>query len=157
MPLDPGETLTASTPPGAHPPKPPVPIADVDLEAPSTGNLRGRRAADGTNWCLCCDTVIKPGALAVFCETHERERNTQLRRRKRTGQRSAEVPIGLIDTIVEKTDVLAAHLGRATAYYNASGRDISDDDWINALMLASKDLFVAVDRGLRTHSSYRSE
>lgn len=155
MQLPEGMTLSAVTPAPSRPGDPPCPMEDVPLLFPN-GDVRGRRATDGTNWCRCCDTTISTHARAAFCQQHRTERNTQQQQALRAQDRPqvVGVPADIVDTIVAKTDRLQAALGRATAEFNRMAKP-PVGSWIDDLMLIAKDLSLAVDYGLRPASSHQ--
>jgi hypothetical protein len=130
-------------------------MEDVPLLFPD-GNVRGRRAPDGTNWCRCCDTTISDHARAAFCLQHRTERNTQKQQARRAQDRPPVVGVRaeIVDTIVGRTDRLLSALGRATAEFNRLSNP-PVGSWIDDLMLVAKDLSLAVDYGLRPLSSHQ--
>lgn len=160
MPLVESLVLSEDTPEASRPTKRVVPMSGVDLNSARSGRPRGRRAPDGTMWCLCCDTTIGTAENAAFCDVHRKERNKLKQRRARASMDvtpdARAVPGNAIDMVVEATENLMIEIGRATANFNREGRDTEEDEWINSLMLAAKELTLAVDRGLRPHSGYGS-
>ncbi|NEK86950.1 hypothetical protein GCU60_14490 [Blastococcus saxobsidens] len=148
-----GLTLDQVSNPASRPTEGPISMEDVPLRFP-TGDVRGRRAPDGTNWCRCCDTTISDHPKAAFCLPHRTERNTQKQQARRAQDRPplVGVPAELVDVLVTRTDRLLTALGRATAEFN-SMKPPPVGSWIDDLMLVAKDLSLAVDYGLRPVSS----
>ena len=155
MPQPEGLTLDQVSNPASRPSEGPISMEDVPLRFP-TGDVRGRRAPDGTNWCRCCDTTISDHPKAAFCLPHRTERNTQKQQARRAQDRPpvVGVPAEVIDVIVSRTDRLHTALGRATQEFN-SMRNPPVGGWVDDLMLIAKDLTRAVDAGLRPASANR--
>ncbi|WNV74452.1 hypothetical protein [Geodermatophilus sp. DSM 44513] len=155
MPLPEGVPLDRVTSAASRPEEPACAMEDVPVLFPD-GDVRGRRASDGTNWCRCCDTTISTHARAAFCLQHRTERNTQIQQSRRGQDRPPVVGVRaeVVDTIVGKTDRLLAALGRATAEFNRMPNP-PVGSWIDDLMLVAKDLSLAVDYGLRPVSSHQ--
>jgi len=119
-PLAPGHKLGHDVRGESRPRQPKIALDQVDRHFPD-GEARGRRGSDGTNWCLCCDTVIGLGPRAAFCAAHSPERNTVLQAAGRA-ERATQVslPMDAVDKVVDSTDRLLTVLGRATAEFNRS-------------------------------------
>lgn len=147
MALAPGITLTQDTPPVARPTERPIRMEDVPLVFAGQP-VRGRRAPDNSQWCLCCDTTISTRANAAFCDRHRTERNTQIAAGARVSV--AAIPTDAVEEIVRRTDAVMTALGRATVRFNAMPNP-PRGGWVDDLMLATKNLAGAVDGTLRPY------
>lgn len=139
MPLARGIALTEATPKESRPQEGPMRIEDVPLHYAGQP-ARGRMAADGTNWCRCCDLSISTNVRAAFCAQHTRERNTQIARMRAANRPLvAYVPVETIDEILRIKTRLMTAIGEASAEFNAMTPP-PRGTWIDSLMLVSKEL-----------------
>lgn len=107
---------------------------------------KGRKAPDGSHWCRCCNTTISLNSRAAFCNQHQVERNSQIKRFSEAHTvNAALVPVEAIDEVLARKRKLDEALGAASAAFRAMDPP-PHGSWVDRLMLASKDLTHSVER-----------
>lgn len=107
---------------------------------------KGRKAPDGSHWCRCCNTTISLNSRAAFCNQHQVERNSQIKRLSEAHTvNAAVVPVEAIDEVLARKRKLDEALGAAGAAFRAMNPQ-PHGSWVDRLMLASKDLTFSVER-----------